>query len=47
MAKKAARKKQYWLFKSEPKAYSIDDLAAEKIRPHFGMVSEITRHVTC
>ena len=29
MAKKA-RKISYWLFKSEPNGYSIDDLAAEK-----------------
>lgn len=28
MAKKAARKKHYWLFKSEPNAFSIDDLVA-------------------
>lgn len=35
MAKKAARKKQYWLFKSEPTAYSIDDLAAEKDQTTF------------
>ena len=27
--KKSTRKRQYWLFKSEPGAYSIDDLAAE------------------
>ena len=29
MAKKAARKTHYWLFKSEPNSYSIDDLASE------------------
>ena len=29
MAKKA-RKTRYWLFKSEPRSYSIDDLAAEE-----------------
>jgi predicted RNA-binding protein with PUA-like domain len=35
MAKKAARKTQYWLFKSEPNSYSIDDLAKEKKQTTF------------
>ncbi|WP_145205677.1 EVE domain-containing protein [Thalassoglobus polymorphus] len=30
MAKKASKKKQYWLFKSEPNSYSIDDLEKDK-----------------
>jgi predicted RNA-binding protein with PUA-like domain len=30
MAKKAARQTRYWLFKSEPMSYSIDDLARDK-----------------
>lgn len=35
MAKKAARKTHYWLFKSEPASYSIDDLAAEQEQTTF------------
>ncbi|MCA8990369.1 MAG: EVE domain-containing protein [Planctomycetaceae bacterium] len=36
MAKRAAAKsRNYWLFKSEPSAFSIDDLAAEKTKTTF------------
>ena len=35
MAKKAAGKPRYWLFKSEPTGYSIDDLANEKKQTTF------------
>ncbi len=35
MAKKATRKPKYWLFKTEPTSYSIQDLAAEKTQTTF------------
>ncbi|TWT55435.1 EVE domain protein [Thalassoglobus neptunius] len=35
MAKKAARPKQYWLFKTEPGSFSIDDLAASENQSTF------------
>ncbi len=33
----AARKKQYWLFKSEPDAYSIDDMERDGVEPWDGI----------
>jgi predicted RNA-binding protein with PUA-like domain len=33
--KKTNRKPQYWLFKTEPNSYSIDDLASEKAQTTF------------
>lgn len=35
MAKKAARQVRYWLFKSEPESYSIDDLGRESKQTTF------------
>lgn len=35
MAKKKPSARKYWLFKSEPSCYSIDDLASEKTKTTF------------